>query len=61
MKVLKGIAGLVSLCLVLPIWYYLFYKVLQAVNASELMWFLYWIYAPAAMFAALISKVAEDK
>lgn len=60
MKKIKAIAGLLTAFVVLPIWYYLLYKLLQAANASELMWFLYWIYLPINLLAVLILKMVED-
>lgn len=60
MKALKLINGLIALFVTLPIWYYLLYKVLEAVNASELMWFLYWIYVPIGIIIAILTKVAES-
>lgn len=38
----------------LPIWYYLMYKVLQYVQASDLMWFLYWVYVPVGLLISII-------
>lgn len=55
----KAIAGILVLFLSASIWYYLLYKVLEAVNASELMWFLYWIYLPAGIIATILGKLAE--
>lgn len=43
-----------------PIWYYLFYKILVAVNASELMFFLYWIYMPSAIIGGIIVKLSDE-
>ena len=60
MKAIKLISGLVGLLVVLPIWYYLVYKILEAINASELLWFLYWIYFPAGVFVAILTKIAES-
>jgi hypothetical protein len=42
-----------------PIWYYLLYKMLVAVQATELMWFLYYIYVPVAIVGGIIAKVAD--
>ena len=56
---LKAIAGVLVLCITTPIWYYLLYQVLVRVNASELMWFLFWIYFPVGVIAPLILKAGE--
>lgn len=59
MKALNTVVGLLVLFVVTPIWYYLVYHILKRVNASELMWFLYWIYVPVGIFAHLLGKVTE--
>jgi ABC-type multidrug transport system permease subunit len=60
MKALKVIWGLVSVMVIGPIWYYLLYKILQAVDASELMWFLYWIYLPTAFFMGVLNSIISN-
>ena len=40
---------------VTPIWLYLLYQIFMRVNASELMWFLYWVYVPNVIVAAIVS------
>ena len=60
MKVMKAIAGLVSIMITLPIWFYLFYQVLIRVNASELMFFLFWVYVPSSIFIAMVVKISEN-
>lgn len=57
---MKVIAGLISMFITLPIWYFLFYKILEAVNASELMWFLFWVYVPISVLVSIIAKISED-
>lgn len=57
---MKAIAGLMALLVTLPIWFYLMYQVLARVGASELMWFLYWIYVPATIFVTAVAKIATD-
>lgn len=56
---MKAIFGLVSVFVVAPIWYYLLYKLLQGVNATDLMWFLYWVYVPVALLMSILQKIAE--
>jgi hypothetical protein len=56
----KAISLLLGLLVVLPIWYFLLYRILSAINASELMWFLYWVYLPVGIIVQFISKIAED-
>lgn len=55
------ISGVLTVCLVMPIWYYLLYKILVAVNASELMWFLYWIFVPVGLVTSILSRVVEKE
>jgi hypothetical protein len=61
MKASKVITVILWLFVVCPIWYYLFYKVLEAVKASELMWFLFWVYVPVAIVCGLIAKLSDEK
>ena len=61
MKAAKAISVVLSLLVVLPIWFYLLHQLLVRVNASELMWFLYWAYLPIAMLCGLLSRLAEAK
>lgn len=58
---MKFAAGLIALFVTLPIWYYLLYKILQTINASELMWFLFWIYLPASVLLTTIVKLSEKE
>lgn len=59
MKAMKVISTLIALFVSMPIWYYLMYKILTLVQATELMWFLYWIYLPFGLFASLLAKLVE--
>ena len=56
---MKKIAALFGILVVTPIWYYLLYQILVRVNASELMFFLYWVYLPAGLLATVIGRLAE--
>ena len=55
---MNKVAGLLSLFIILPIWYFLLYRILEAVNATELMWFLYWVYLPVSVFASILIKLS---
>lgn len=46
---------LLRLGIVTPIWLYLCFKVLQAVQATELMWFLFWVYVPVGILASSLA------
>jgi hypothetical protein len=56
---LAVLAAVLVLLVTLPIWFYLLYKVLVAVNATDLMWFLYWAYVPATFVASGIGSVIK--
>ena len=60
MMKLKIINGMLAIFISLPIWFYLLYRILDAIQASELMWFLYWLYVPISIFISFIAKVIED-
>jgi hypothetical protein len=61
MQALKTIGALLVVFITLPIWFFLLYKILQAVDASELMWFLYWIYLPVSTLVAVLVKLSVDE
>lgn len=58
---MKIVLSLIILFITLPIWMYLLYKILEIVNASELMWFLYWIYVPTTVLMSVLVRLVEDK
>lgn len=60
MKTMKLIGGLLALLVSLPIWYYLLYQILVRVNASELMFFLFWAYVPITFLVMALAKATED-
>ncbi len=60
MKKSKVIAALLAVFIILPIWFYLIYYILSAVGASQLVWFLFWVYVPVSIFATSIVKFIED-
>lgn len=55
------IGRLLGLFICIPIWYFLLYSILCAINSDRLIWFLFWIYVPVNFFAAIIIQVAESK
>ena len=57
-------AGICSLFIVLPLWFYLLYQILVAVNASTPMWVAYFIYLPISLFISglgIAIKLWEEK
>ena len=59
MKAIKLLTGLLTISIALPINLYLQYKVLRAINATELMMFLYWINFPIIILFSFIEKVID--
>jgi hypothetical protein len=57
---MKTVAGLIALLVTLPIWFYLVYKILEAINASELMWFLFWVYLPTTVLASVLARLSKN-
>ena len=53
------VAGLLTIFIHLPIWFYLLYKILEAIDANELMWFLFWIYVPLGIFLQILVRLID--
>ena len=51
---------IVRVCITHPIWYLLLFKILQAIGASELMWFLYWVYLPVGLLLAIVNAIVSS-
>lgn len=58
---IKVIKGVLATLVTLPIWLYLLYKVLETNGASDLMWFLYWVYLPASFVVHAIMSIEDKK
>ena len=54
---MKIALALMTVFITIPIWFYLLYQILVRVQASELMFFLFWIYVPVMLFTQIISQV----
>ena len=59
MKAANIITTVLALLVTLPIWYYLVWYMLTAIKASELAWFLFYIYVPVGILAAIIKAIME--
>ena len=59
MKALRIITGLLAVLLTLPITIWLQYQILKRVDASELMWFLFWVNVPVMILIQSVAKIAE--
>ena len=51
------LAAVITVFLTTPIWFYLLYQILSSIEASELAWFLYWVYLPFMLVAQLLSQI----
>lgn len=60
MSALKAIYGIMSLFLVLPIWFYLLHSILIAIQASQFEWFLFWVYIPFGVLTSILQKIIES-
>jgi len=56
---MKVIGILLGIFVSLPIWLWLLYKILVLVGATELMWFLYWVYLPVTFLVTGLIKCTE--
>lgn len=61
MKALTIIAAAFSLLISMPIWYYLLHWLLVANHAGDLQMFLFWVYVPVGLAAALLTKLIEKQ
>ncbi len=61
MKKLETVKSLVALLITIPIWFYLLHSILVAINATELQFFLFWVYVPFSVFVHLVKEYANDK
>lgn len=59
MKKAKLIAGLLVIFVTLPIWFYLMHFMLTKTGASELQWFLFWVYMPAGVLVHALTAIAS--
>lgn len=61
MKKLETVKILVAFLITIPIWFYLLHSILVAINATDLQFFLFWVYVPFTMFVHLVKEYANDK
>ena len=57
---IKILGSVIGVCISLPIWFYLLYSILTAIDAGELQWFLFWVYIPATVTATLLIRMMEE-
>ena len=51
--------GVLAIFITTPIWYYLLYEILVYIHASQLMWFLFWVYLPVSIFVAVVAETVK--
>lgn len=59
MMLVRFIALIFGVFVTLPIGLWLQYKVLSLINATDVMWFLFWIYVPVSIFVMILLKIVE--
>lgn len=59
MKAIRVVSGIITLLIRMPIWFYLLYSILQAVNVDRLVWFLFWTYIPLSFFLEIVDTVVK--
>ena len=52
------IGAVLQVLIVSPIWLYLLYSVLKAIEATDLQWLLFWIYVPVCILTGIIRAIA---
>jgi hypothetical protein len=57
----KIVMVLLTIFVTLPSWFYLLYTILKAINASELTWFIFYIYLPSSVFISILAKVIDKE
>ncbi len=60
MKAIKVVTGLVVIFIQMPIWWFLVYSILKAINPDRLVWFMFYAYVPIGLFTSILS-VTVDK
>lgn len=56
---MKWITTIIAIFITLPIWFYLLYKILEMIQATELMWFLFWVYIPFSIVVLVVKSVID--
>lgn len=54
------VLGILSSFLIMPMWFWLLYQILQRVNATETMWLIYYVYVPLSLVLNISFKIVES-
>ena len=60
-KLLGCLVAFMGIFFVMPLWYYLLYRLLQAAHADTAMWVCYWVYTPLGLLLGMIKALWEAK
>ncbi len=55
------ISLIITLCIVMPMWYFLLYSILKAIEVDRLVWFIFWVYIPVSIFTNILGEVAKHE
>ena len=58
---MKTVIGVITILIVFPIRVYLMWYLLNAVNATELPMFIFWVSVPFALLMAILSEIAKKQ
>jgi hypothetical protein len=58
---MKTVIGVITILIVFPIRVYLIWYLLNAVNATELPMFIFWVSVPFGLLMAILSEIAKKQ
>ena len=58
-KIFDIIGTLFTLFLLLPMWLFLCYSILIAIQPDRLVWFIFWGYVPIAILIAILTGIGK--
>lgn len=58
-KISELIGGLLTLFIGIPIWLFLLYNILRAIQPDRLVWFLFWVYVPVEIIIGILVGVVK--
>ncbi len=57
---MKTVIGVISILIIMPMRIYIMWYLLNAVSATELPMFIFWVSVPFAVLIAILSEVAKN-
>jgi hypothetical protein len=58
---MKTVIGVITILIIFPIRVYLMWYLLNAVNATELPMFIFWVSVPFGLLMAILSEIAKKQ